>query len=164
MVLAVTIPIIALALKSPSVLRIFLISNILACATMPSLLLGLIDGLYFIRGFDVICAGLGGLLSVFIFGCIYYGDAKQGADLLILTSGLYAEDWSVFGVFLAAPLGSLVFLSIAIALRAAAAWGYCRITGNRFDTFDRPPARPEEEEACATDGLKGAVGDEERNK
>ena len=146
MVLAVTIPIIVLALKSPSILRIYLITNILACATMPSMLLGLIDGLYFIRGFDVACAGFGGLLSVFIFGCIYYGNAKQGAELLILTSGLYAKDWSVFGAFLTASLGSLVFLGAAIALRTAAAWGYFRITGNKFDEFDRPRVRPEEEE------------------
>ena len=145
MTLAVTIPIIVLALKSPGILRIYLISNILACATMPSLLLGLIDRLYFIRGFDVACAGFGGLISVFIFGCIYYGNAKQGAELLILTSGLYAKDWSVFGAFLAAPLGSLAFLGGAIGLRTAAAWGYCRITGNKYHAFDRPSSRLEEE-------------------
>ena len=97
MVVLVTIPVIVLAIKSPSVLQIYLISNIFASAALPSVLLGLNSRLFFVNGFDVVCSGLGGMLSVFIFGVIYYGDAYKGAQLLILSGGLYADDWSVFG-------------------------------------------------------------------
>lgn len=93
----IIIPTIVLALKSPSILRIFLISDIFSAAVIPTLLLGLIDSLYFIQGIDIVVAGCGGLISVWIFGTIYYGNAYDGAQLLILVNGLYAEDWSVFG-------------------------------------------------------------------
>lgn len=93
----IIIPTIIIALKSPSILRIFLISDIFSAAAIPTLLLGLVDSLYFVNGFDVIVGGFGGVLSVWIFGTIYYGNAKDGAQLLILVDGLYANDWSVFG-------------------------------------------------------------------
>lgn len=93
----IIIPTIVIALKSPSILRIFLISDIFSACAIPTLLLGLIDVFYFINGFDVVVGGLGGVLSVWIFGTIYYGNANDGAQLLILVNGLYADDWSVFG-------------------------------------------------------------------
>lgn len=95
--IVIIIPTIVIALKSPSILRIFLISDIFSAAAIPTLLLGLIDSLYFVNGLDVIFGGLGGILSVWIFGTIYYGNAYDGAQLLILVDGLYANDWSVFG-------------------------------------------------------------------
>jgi hypothetical protein len=98
MVVLVTIPVIVLAIKRPSILQIYLISNIFATAALPSILLGLHHKLYFLNGFDIVCAGFGGMFSVFIFGAAYYGDAQKGAELLILTAGLYAQDWSVFGI------------------------------------------------------------------
>lgn len=97
LVVITIIPTIVLALKAPSILTIFLISNIFATATMPPLLLGLWHRMYFLNGWDVVFGALGGMLSVFIFGAAYYGDAYQGAQLLILNGGLYADDWSVFG-------------------------------------------------------------------
>ncbi|TGZ80453.1 hypothetical protein EX30DRAFT_359054 [Ascodesmis nigricans] len=140
MVVLVIIPVIILAIKAPSILTIFLISNIFACATMPPLLLGLSDVFYFLNGFDVIFGALGGLLSVWIFGTIYYGDAHEGAKLLILTGGLYASDWSVFGVFMVAPGGSLVFTAIGVLLRIVFRSGQSKFQGRRFDVFDRSPA------------------------
>lgn len=106
MVILVIIPVIALAIKAPSILTIFLISNIFASATMPPLLLGLSDIFYFLNGFDVVFGALGGIFSVWIFGTIYYGDAHEGAKLLILTGGLYAQDWSVFGRFYSVLISS----------------------------------------------------------
>jgi hypothetical protein len=135
-------PTIVIALKSPSVLRIFLISDIFSAAAIPTLLLGLIDSLYFINGFDVVVGGLGGMLSVWIFGTIYYGNAKDGAQLLILVNGMYADDWSVFGTFAAAPFGSLIFLALSVALRVVGTCILCKITGRRFDCFDRPISPP----------------------
>lgn len=98
LVFLLIIPVIVLALQKPSILTIFLIANIFACATMPPILCGLSRYLYFLNGFDVMIGALGGMLSVWIFGTVYYGDAFKGAQLLILTNGLYANDWSVFGM------------------------------------------------------------------
>jgi hypothetical protein len=100
MVALITIPVIIIAIKSPSILQIYLITNTFATAALPSILLGLHPKLYFLNGFDIVCSGFGGMLSVFIFGAAYYGNARKGADLLILTTGLYAQDWSVFGMAL----------------------------------------------------------------
>jgi Na+/proline symporter len=96
-VLLVTIPVIVVALKSPSVINIYLISDLLSASSVPVLVIGLSDRCYWWRGFEVVVGGLGGLLTVFIFGTIYYGDAQDGAGLLLLEDGLYADDWSVFG-------------------------------------------------------------------
>jgi hypothetical protein len=81
---------------------LYLISDLVSAAIVPPILLGLIPALDFLSGFDVIVGGLGGLLTVFIFGTIYYGDAKQGAGVLILQAGIYGTDWSTFGAFVAA--------------------------------------------------------------
>ena len=96
-VLLVTAPVIVVALKSPSVINIYLISDLLSSSSIPVLMIGLVDKFYWWTGFEVVVGGLGGLLTVFIFGTIYYGDAQDGANLLLLEGGLYADDWSVFG-------------------------------------------------------------------
>ena len=96
-VLLVTAPVIVVALKSPSVINIYLISDLLSSSSIPVLMIGLVDNFYWWTGFEVVVGGLGGLLTVFIFGEIYYGDAQDGANLLLLQDGLYADDWSVFG-------------------------------------------------------------------
>ena len=67
----------------------------------------------------MIIGGLGGYLTVFIFGTIYYGDAYDGANVLILTNGFYADDWSCFGAFVAAPVGGLLFCAASTILRHA---------------------------------------------
>ncbi|KAL7266570.1 hypothetical protein RUND412_010880 [Rhizina undulata] len=112
LVALVTIPVIVIALHSPR--------------DPPNLydfkylcILGLFDSLYFLNGFDIICAGLGGVLSVWLFGLVSYGgNGTQAGSLIILVDGLYASDWSVFGVFVAAPVGSLIFLALAVGVRA----------------------------------------------
>jgi hypothetical protein len=96
-VILVIIPVIIVALRSPSVLQIFLISDLVSSSAIPVLVIGLSDKCYWWRGFEVVVGGLGGLLAVFIFGTIYYGTAYEGANLLLLENGLYADDWSVFG-------------------------------------------------------------------
>ena len=96
-VLLVTIPVIVVALKSPSVINIYLISDLLSASSIPVLVIGLNDRFFWWRGFEVVIGGLGGLLTVFVFGAIYYGNAQDGANLLLLENGLYADDWSVFG-------------------------------------------------------------------
>lgn len=96
-VVLIIVPVVVVALRSPSVLRIFLISDLVSASSIPVLVIGLSDQCYWWRGFEVVTGGLGGLVTVFIFGTIYYGDAHAGANLILLKDGLYAEDWAVFG-------------------------------------------------------------------
>ncbi|QVM10604.1 hypothetical protein D8B26_005260 [Coccidioides posadasii str. Silveira] len=132
------IPVVVVALKSPSVLQIFLISDLVSASAIPVLILGLWDKCYFWKGFEVIAGGLGGILSVFIFGTIYYGSAYEGGRLILLENGLYAEDWSAFGAFVAAPVGGFIFALIAFGSRIAYQFVIAKIQGRRFDAFDKP--------------------------
>ena len=104
-VVLVIFPTVVVALKSPSILQIYLISDLVSASSIPVLVIGLSDKCYWWRGFEVVVGGLGGLLTVFIFGTIYYGNVLDGANLLLLEGGLYAEDWSVFGGLLSAVRG-----------------------------------------------------------
>ena len=97
-VVLVIFPVVAVALKSPSVLQIYLISDLVSASSIPVLVIGLSSRCYWWRGFEVVVGGLGGLLTVFVFGAIYFGNARDGANLLLLEGGLYANDWSVFGI------------------------------------------------------------------
>ncbi len=96
-VVLLIIPVVVVALKSPDILQIFLISDLVSAATIPVLLIGLNDHCHWWSGFEFVVGGLGGILTVFIFGTIYFGNAEQGARLILLQNGLYSGDWSVFG-------------------------------------------------------------------
>ncbi|KAL9118567.1 MAG: hypothetical protein Q9187_004886 [Circinaria calcarea] len=158
-VILVIIPVVVVALKSPSVLQIYLISDLVSASSVPVLVIGLNSRCYWWRGFEVVVGGLGGLLTVFIFGTVYTGSARDGANLLLLENGLYADDWSVFGslpchdhrciaetdghpgAFVAAPVGGLLWGLGAFALRLAVQWTVAKATGKRFDALDCPPPR-----------------------
>lgn len=97
-VVLVIIPVVIVAIKSPSILQIYLISDLLSASSIPVLVIGLSEKCYWWRGFEVLVGGLGGLITVFIFGTIYLGNVQAGANLLLLENGLYANDWSAFGM------------------------------------------------------------------
>ncbi|KAI1823727.1 hypothetical protein F4861DRAFT_531409 [Xylaria intraflava] len=137
-VVLIIIPVAVLALKAPGILQIYLISDLLAAATIPVLIIGLSDRFYWWRGFEVIIGGLGGILTVFIFGSIYYDSPQKGGELLILEQGLYTGDWGAFGAFVAAPLGGLVWGGIALAGRLGYQYAQSKIHGTRFDALDYP--------------------------
>ena len=138
-VILIIFPVVVLALKSPDILQILLISDLVSASSIPVLVIGLNHRCYWWRGFEVVVGGLGGLVTVFIFGTIYYDDAHRGAKLLLLEDGLYANDWSVFGAFLAAPLGGLIWAFGAFVLRVGTLYILSRLVkGRRFDAFDRP--------------------------
>lgn len=137
-VVLVTIPIVAIAIEAPSILQIYLISDLLSASTIPVLCLGLSDRFYWWRGFEVVVGGLGGLFTVFLFGTVYFGSAMQGAELLLLQKGLYAGDWSVFGAFVAAPVGSFLWGFGALGLRLTFQFVMAKRQGRRFDALDRP--------------------------
>lgn len=108
-VVLIMLPIIVVALKAPSILQIYLISDLMSASTIPILLLGLSKRFQFMHGAEVMVGGLGGLFTVFLFGTVYYGNVRQGIHLILLGEGLYAGDWSVFGAFVAAPFGGLIW-------------------------------------------------------
>ncbi|MCJ1421238.1 hypothetical protein MMC32_007600 [Xylographa parallela] len=164
-VVIIIIPVVVVALESPNILQIYLISDLVSASSIPVLVIGLSERCYWWRGFEVVVGGLGGLLTVFIFGTIYYGSAQEGAYLLLLENGLYADDWSAFGTssptymlqnveeprwlthsvgaFVAAPVGGLLWGFGALALRLGFQWSQAKAKGHRFDALDRPsPARP----------------------
>lgn len=100
-VVLIIIPVIVVALKSPSVLRIFLISDLVSASSIPVLVIGLSDKCWWWRGFEVVVGGLGGMFTIFLFGLVYYdGNAQMAGNLYLLEEGLYADDWSVFGELL----------------------------------------------------------------
>ncbi|CAM1501664.1 Fc.00g036480.m01.CDS01 [Cosmosporella sp. VM-42] len=138
LVVLVIIPTVVLALKAPSILQIYLITDLVSAATIPVLVMGLSDTLYWWRGFEVVVGGLGGILTVFIFGTIYYGTALEGAQLLLIQNGLYANDWAAFGAFVAAPVGSILWGFGALIVRLAFQWIVAKKQGRRFDALDRP--------------------------
>ncbi|RQM06702.1 hypothetical protein DH86_00001325 [Scytalidium sp. 3C] len=146
-VVAIIFPVVVLALKAPSVLQIYLISDLVSASTIPVLILGLSDRFYFWRGFEVVVGGLGGILTVFIFGTIYYGDALEGAQLILLEEGLYGNDWSAFGAFVAAPVGGLLWGFGALLVRLAYRYIEAKVKGHRFDALDRPAYLDREEGA-----------------
>ncbi|KAL8697241.1 MAG: hypothetical protein Q9201_007224 [Fulgogasparrea decipioides] len=138
-VVLVIFPVAVVALKSPSVLQIYLISDLVSASSIPVLVIGLNGRCYWWRGFEVVVGGLGGLLTVFIFGTIYYGNAQDGANLMLLEQSLYVDDWSAFGAFVAAPIGGLLWGFGAFALRVSIQWLLAKSRGHRFAAFDRPP-------------------------
>ncbi|KAL8942422.1 MAG: hypothetical protein Q9216_001686 [Gyalolechia sp. 2 TL-2023] len=131
-------PVAVVALKSPSILQIYLISDLVSASSIPVLVIGLSNRCYWWRGFEVVIGGLGGLLTVFIFGTIYYGNALDGANLMLLEQSLYVDDWSAFGAFVAAPIGGLLWGFGAFGLRVGIQWMLARVRGQHFDAFDRP--------------------------
>lgn len=97
-VVVIIVPVIVVALRSPDILQIFLISDLVSAAVVPCLVIGLSEKFYWYRGFDFVVGGLGGILTIFLFGLVYYdGDVNLAGRLLLLEGGLYANDWSAFG-------------------------------------------------------------------
>lgn len=140
-VVLIIIPVVVVALRSPSILQIYLISDLISASSIPCLVIGLNDRAYAWRGFEVVVGGLGGLFTVFLFGLVFYnGDASKAGSLMLLEEGLYANDWSAFGAFVAAPVGGLLWAGSAFAIRIAVQWTLAKVRGHRFTAFDKPAA------------------------
>lgn len=138
-VVLIMFPVVVVGVKvANDVLQIYFIADLLSAAVVPVIMLGLSSHFYFLTGWEVITGGLGGLLSVFIFGTIYYGNAKQGGQLLLIWNGIYGGDWGCFAAFVVAPGGALLFAAIALAVRLAVLKLYAIKTGTEFTALDRP--------------------------
>ena len=149
-VLLLNVPIVVLALKNVNIYQLFLISDLVSASAMPPILLGLWHKLYFLNGLDIIVGGLGGYFTIFLFGLVYYKDAYQGANVLILSKSLYADDWSTFGAFVAGPVGSILWMIGSCLLRLVSTYVYSRVKGKPFTFFDQPIVQ-QTQEASLTD-------------
>lgn len=142
LVVLVMVPVVVLGVKvADNILQIYLIADLVSAAIIPALFLGLSDRYFwYLRGFDVMVGGFGALLAVFVFGCIYYGSAKEGGKLLLVWNGIYdPEDWGAFGAFVITPVGGVVFTFMACGARAVYDYAVFVIKGTPFTTFDRQP-------------------------
>lgn len=137
-VVLVIVPVVVLAIRAPSILQIYLISDLISAATIPVLVIGLSEKCYWWRGFEVIVGGLGGIFTVFLFGTVYYGNVKDGGKLILLEQGLFQPGWGAFGAFVAAPIGGLLWGFGALALRLGIQYVLAKVKGKRFDALDRP--------------------------
>ncbi|ODV98438.1 hypothetical protein PACTADRAFT_48204 [Pachysolen tannophilus NRRL Y-2460] len=136
----IIVPCIIVALKvADDVLEIYLIADLVSSAIIPTIFLGLSDYFFFLTGWEVMTGGFGALLGVFIFGTVYYGDAKDGGKLLLIWNGMYdPEDWGAFGAFVIAPFASILIAFIVAAIRISGLYVYSRITGKPFTALDKP--------------------------
>lgn len=153
LVVLIIVPIVVLAIKvADNILQIYLIADLVSAAIIPAVFLGLSDTYFwFLRGFDVMCGGLGALLAVFVFGTVYYGSAKEGGKLLLIWNGIYNdEDWGPFGAFVIAPFGGIVITLAAAAVRIALLYVYAKVSGKVFTALDRPDATETEPEFTET--------------
>lgn len=136
----IMVPALVVAIEcSANVLQIYFIADLLSSAIIPIMFLGLSKHFFFLRGLDVIVGALSGLLSVFVFGCIYYGDAKDGGLLLLIWNGVYdPNDWGAFGAFVAAPVGGIIFGLLCAAIRITVLYIISRQKGTEFHALDKP--------------------------
>lgn len=140
LVAIIMVPALVVAIEcSANVLQIYFIADLLSCAIIPIMFLGLSKHFYFLRGLDVIVGTLSALLGVFVYGCIYYGDAKDGGLLLLIWNGVYdPTDWGAFGAFVVAPVGSIVFGFMCAGIRITILYLLSRKNGTEFHALDKP--------------------------
>ncbi|KAH7057330.1 hypothetical protein B0J12DRAFT_654201 [Macrophomina phaseolina] len=163
LVVVAIVPVVVVALRSPSVLQVYLISDLVSASLVPVLVIGLSDRCWWWSGAEVVVGGLGGIFSVFLFGTVYYGNARDGANLILLENGLYGDDWSAFGAFVAAPVGGLLWAGACWCLRVGGTWIVARVKGERFAALDRPETSVSATESASGEGtaLGRGVRDEE---
>ncbi|KAI5964240.1 uncharacterized protein KGF55_002182 [Candida pseudojiufengensis] len=146
LVILVMVPIVVLAVKvADNILQIYLIADLVSAAVIPAVFLGLSTRFFwYLRGFDVMCGGLGALIGVFIFGTVYYGNARDGGKLLLIWNGIYdSEDWGAFGAFVIAPVGGVIITLFAAGVRILTLFIYSKITGEPFTALDKPEELPD---------------------
>lgn len=140
LVCLIMVPALVVAIEaSANVLQIYFIADLISSSVVPIMFLGLNKHFYFLRGLDVIVGGFSGLLGVFIFGCIYYGNAREGGLLLLIWNGVYdPNDWGAFGAFLIAPFIGVIFGLLCAAIRITTIYLVCRKKGLEFHALDKP--------------------------
>jgi Na+/proline symporter len=102
-----TVPAVVVALEGYDVLRLFLIADLVAAASVVPVFLGLRERA---TGFGVIVGSLAGLASVFVLGWLQEGEPTGGLDLLTVASAPNLD----LGSFVWAPIVSTV-AALAVA-------------------------------------------------
>lgn len=140
LVVIIMVPALVVAIEaSANILQIYFIADLISSSVIPIMFLGLSKHFYFLRGLDVMVGGFGALLGVFVFGTIYYGNAKDGGLLLLIWNGVYdPNDWGAFGAFVIAPFGGIVFGLLCAAVRILIIYLVCRFKGEEFHALDKP--------------------------
>ncbi|CAG8606990.1 8993_t:CDS:2, partial [Paraglomus occultum] len=138
-VFVINVPAVVLALKNVDVLRVFLIGDLVAAATMPPVMLGLADSLYFLNWFDSLIGSISGLLGIFIFGTIFYGNAKDGVNLIQLPDGLYIDDYSVLGAFIVAPVAAVLMTFGSFVARMGLLYVWAKYKREEFRFPEKQP-------------------------
>lgn len=139
LVCVILVPTLVVAVKvSASVLQIYFIADLVSSSIIPIMFLGLSKHFYFLRGLDIIVGGLGALFSVFVFGWIYYGNAKDGGLLLLVWNGIYdSEDWGGFGAFMVAPGFGIIIGLLCAGIRISIQYILAKRNGTPFTALDR---------------------------
>lgn len=140
MVVVVIVPCVVVGVKwADNVLQIYLIADLVSAALVPIMFLGLWDKCWWLQGLDIMVGGLGGLLMVFVFGTVYYGNARDGGRLLMMWNGLYdSSDWGPFGGFVVAPFAGIIIGFACAGVRIAACKAYSVVANKPFTALDKP--------------------------
>lgn len=77
--------------------------------------------------------------------------------MLLVWNGIYGGDWSAFGAFVAAPVGSVIAAAIILALRVSILKIHSISTGKPFTALTKPDHPPRMAEPAA----KGYEDDED---
>ncbi|CDK25206.1 unnamed protein product [Kuraishia capsulata CBS 1993] len=160
-VLIIMVPCIVVAVKAATnVLQIYLIADLVSASIIPVMFLGLWDRMYFLTSWEVMGGGLGALVGVFIFGTVYYGNAKDGGKLLLVWNGIYdSEDWGPFGAFVIAPFGGILIGFAILAIRLAILKVYSKAKGKPFTALDKPAPRAPPSELTEEESVERDIED-----
>lgn len=96
-VVLIIFPVVVLALKAPSILQIYLISDLVSASTIPVLVLGLSDRFYWWRGFEVVVGGVSLSFSEFysLFWCDLRGRSNAHHPWNIILRMFIASRYSI---------------------------------------------------------------------
>lgn len=163
-VVLIMVPVVVVGLIADDVLTIYLIVDLLSSSVVPILMLGLSSKFDFLTAWEIIGGGFGGLLSVWIFGTVYYDSPREGGKLLLIWNGLYADDWAAFGAFVVAPFGGLIFGFFVLFVRTIIVYIDCKKNNKPFDLYSKKFVYRHEGEvqSTTTDGDKKSFTSVER--
>lgn len=136
MVVAIMFPTVIVGLIAENVLNIYLIVDLLSSSVVPVLLFGLSRRMdKYWTGWEVVGGGLGGIFFTWVFGTVYYHSSKEGGRLLLVSNGLYVDDWSTFGAFVVAPGSGMVFSFLIMVVRLTVKSWYINYPEGKFHSI-----------------------------
>ncbi|KAJ3272550.1 hypothetical protein HK104_004454 [Borealophlyctis nickersoniae] len=160
-VVFINIPAVVIGLKGLDVLQLFLIADLIAAIVVLPVCFGLIKSLRTVlNGVDFIVGVVGGFIGVIGFGWVYGGSIQFGGQLLGVPHGLNATGESI-GAFVAAPVGSAVFMFLSALIRRPFTTPTDPMIGAIKDHETLTLQRRRESEAITMANSDGKLGDVE---